>query len=403
MDKLQQKSGIFTVNNLLKHNESIISRVPKYDSAAALKAISDNFYNTSSASLKEIIQSMVNIKMDQDPLADPERVADQIHQLKRQFMAGLPPNPTAEMVVDILATSSFTHALNDKYEIVKLSLHNSNKNDLVDAINAAKMHYRQLKYNAAQHNSASSSSTSMEAELSQDTAYALKARTQDSRYCNHCKRYRHTDADCWILHPHLKPTYVLTREQEQAARNKLVDKPSISTRETRSSSCKSKYSVNLYPNTKNSNTAYTLKGKRTEMTNEEVRFKFIDAIDAQIDSGASDHFSNSKRGFLKFDSNETIEVQLANNESCRTEGVGYISEILDRVHLISDLSSEMLISTVRLMEKGVKTVISNKGSQLITEKDNKIIGPLHIRDGGIFIELKIKLNGNLGNTKTKYN
>lgn len=128
----------------------------------------------------------------------------------------------------------------------------------------------------------------------------------------------------------------------------------------------------------------------------------LDEVIFDIDSGASDHFVNSKKGLRNFDPTKTINIKVADRRKLTTSGKGDIPGKLHQINLVPASGSNQL-SIHRLYKEGKATLFHPSFEVLIAKaSDMKIACPTPICRG--FVEdnsfkIRVKVNKD---AKTSY-
>ena len=113
----------------------------------------------------------------------------------------------------------------------------------------------------------------------------------------------------------------------------------------------------------------------------------------EIDSGASAHFVNSSAGLDHFDSRQTMTVQVADQHSLRTAGVGDIQGKIKAVHVVPEFGTNLL-SVLSLYKEGLATLFHPDHGVIIGPAKamqatcHEVLGIGHVEDDSFVIDIK---------------
>lgn len=299
--------------------------------AASWNSLLSFYESQTRASIKQISNKLINLKQDGTVAQFVHEVTQTAEQLKRAI------KDRNIDLLDILVAGILLDGLQPEFKVIATSLMLDDDLTIEDCKRKLLDAAERMKYDASSADSAHSS-------------IALKV---SPIICPGCKKVNpsHTPDRCYTLHPELRP--------QKKGEAKVV-----------------------VPESKDSSgVAWKAAALKTQADSTR-RTSTPGKIIFDLDSGATEHFSNTRMGLEQFDAHDKIQVELADGRTVSTEGKGRIGSKLMEVHYASNFGTS-LMSVRRLLDTGKAVHFTPDGSYIEDYKTRKKIADCN-HDGESF-------------------
>jgi hypothetical protein len=304
---------------------SAISKAPAGDAKQTWELLTAHFESKTRLSVQQTAARLVNLRQDSKSVIEHLSTVLTTRDLLLAALSetedsSSDSSPLEKRLLDAFTINAMTDGLHDRYITTKQHLLMRDDLDIDSCYQAVLEHCRILDNGFSSNTSASSS-----------TALAVS-----SQVCSECGRSGHSKDKCYRLHPELNPRH-------------------------RGGGARAKQAQGIYPEFLASNQAWRVKVLKAEavyrppstpLSSSVIRF--------EIDSGASAHFVYSPIGLDHFDSHQTMTVQVVDQHSLSTTGVGEIQGKIKAVHVVPEFGTNLLsVLSLALLLCSIRTTVSS--------------------------------------------
>ena len=306
----------YLVNTQSPETLATVVDVEEGDARGVWERLLRQYESSTKASLKNLIGQLVEMKQGSKPVAE---FVSAVMGMKRRIEDIATQNNIN--IMDELSMMVLIQGLPNSMNVLKSQL------SLDDTLTLDKCR-RQIV----------DSTELLTLKKSEGIALRTNSKDKKEKKCDH-KNHPGGPDQCWILHPELRPknkkNKKLGRSNTDLNTQEVANRTVVQTADT----------PDITPlwnrHVKSMNYARAVATRPVE----EGMKRFV------VDSGSTDHFSNSPEGLDNFNASSSMRVAVANGQINHTKGVGEISGKLKEVHVMESFNDNLL-SVSKLYDEG---------------------------------------------------